>query len=270
MVITMSKLYDGSYDLFENQAKSFLEQGDYRAAENCFLFLQQKCEYNAQRDPRWLLELPVCYMNISKFYKKIEKTDVSEKYLLKALNTIETLTKEKPEEFNKIGLWNVYYELMNFYIDLKKADDSSVYYSKLLELLDQLIMESLVSSDLEQAENLCLKKKAVINENFHRFSYRTKTDYLETIRQMLIIYSIQVNAEKTANILNTMIPLCEKVVEKEPEIYAPYLASFYLTAYTFSFNGEFLNKALSYANKYPDNNICKDVIELANGLSSFQ
>lgn len=87
---------------------------------------------------------------------------------------------------------------------------------------------------------------------------------------MLIIYSIQVNAEKTANIINIMIPLCEEVVEKEPEIYAPYLASFYLTAYTFSFNGEFLNKALSYANKYPNNNICKDVIELANGLSSFQ
>lgn len=36
MVIAMSKLYDGSYDLFENQAKSFFEQGDYRAAENCF------------------------------------------------------------------------------------------------------------------------------------------------------------------------------------------------------------------------------------------
>lgn len=263
----MSKLYDGSYDLFENQAKSFFEQGDYRAAENCFLFLQQKCEYNAQRDPRWLLELPVCYMNIGKFYKKIEKIDSSEKYLLKALNATETLTKEKPEEFNKIGLCNVYYELMNFYIDLKKADESSVYYSKLLELLDQLIN---VSSDLEHRENLCLKKKEVINENFHRFFYRTKTDYLETIRQMLIIYSIQVNAEKTANILNTIIPLCEALVEKEPELYVPYLASFYLTAYTFSFNNEFLNQALSYANKYPDNNICKDVIDLANGLSSFQ
>lgn len=41
-----------------------------------------------------------------------------------------------------------------------------MYYSKLLELLDQLIN---VSSDLELAENLCLKKKEVINENFHRF-----------------------------------------------------------------------------------------------------
>lgn len=266
----MSEIYDGTYEFVEEKAKSFYEQGDYKAAENCFLLLQQKCEHNAEIDIRWLSELPVCYINIGKFYKSIEKIDASEKYLLKALNTTETLIKEKTAKFTKIGLCNVYYELMSFYIALKRADESAVYYSKLLDLLDQLILESHVSSDLEQAENLCLKKKELINENFKRFSYRTKTDYLETIRQMLIIYSIQINAEKAANILNTMIPLCEKLVEIEPEICTPYLASFYLTAYTFSFNDEFLNQALNYANKYPNNDICKDVIELANGLSSFQ
>lgn len=263
-------VYDGMYDWVKEQAKENIEKGNYDAAERCYLLLQQKCEFNAKNDERWLSELSPCYTEIGRFYIQNNRLDKAEEYLLKALNVTEELINQKPAEFNRIGLCNVYYELMNFYTDLKRADESSVYYSKLLELLDRLIMESHISSDLEQAENLCLKKKEVINENYHRFSYRTRTDYLETIRQMLIIYSIQENAEKTANIINIMIPLCEKVVEKEPEIYAPYLASFYLTAYTFSLNDEFLNQALSYANKYPDNNICKDVIELANGLASFQ
>ncbi len=91
------RIYDGNYNWVEETAKSFLTQGNFEEAEKCYLLLQEKCEHNAEKDERWISELPNCYITISEFYSKSKMTDKAEFFLLKALDITKKLIKQDPD-----------------------------------------------------------------------------------------------------------------------------------------------------------------------------
>ena len=266
----MSKDYDGSYSYFEDLAKESMEKGDYKSAEKYLMILLAKCESNSQEDKSWQLQLPICYINIGNLALASKNTVKAEELFLKALELTNQLIQENPALRREAGLVNIFYKLMNLYTHLERNDEAASYYSKILQELDEMIQSNIYDSNLSQAESICIRKSELINECFKTFPSRTPTDLLDTVRTLQIIYSLQMNVEKGINLCNEFIPLCQAMASLEPEKYTPYMAGLYMNAFTYTLNEDYLNKALNYAKQHPEDDKSKEVIELANGLSSFQ
>ena len=256
-------------------------QSNYKKAELYFLKAIEIREVLAKENPeKFNSDLALSYNNIGVFYDDIGNYKNAEKYYHKAITLYEKLALENAERynpdlamsFNNIG---VLYCVQG---DNKKA---STYYIKAIELYEIIAKENLEKfgsdlagsyinvgifyknqNDYDTAQDYYFKAMKMIEmlakENPQRFNPDLANCYINVGN----LYYACCDYKKTKDYYLKAIELYKSLTKENSENrFVPDLAGSYYNYAMLIDDENYFAKALTIAKQYPDNPICKQIIE---------
>ena len=261
------------------------EQGNLQKAEECYKKGIEILERSAQVNPdRTEPYLAICYNLIGSLYFEQGNHQKAEEYYKKAMEILERLAKSNPERFEP-DLAKCYGKVGKVYSDqgnLQKADEC---YKKGIGILERLaktnserfgvdlakcygnVGMSYRDQDEHQKAEEYLQKAVEILERLAKVNPdRFEPDLARSYNNMGDSYRYQGNLRIAEEYYKKGIEILKRLAKVNPDRFEPDLATCYAIIGLLCFQKTYLQKAVELAEKYPENQICRLILEKGDVL----